>query len=128
MMPCCRGLKKSQENLFTIYCEEENSFLKGVWHGLFTPCGSKRLVYIHYCIWGFFSPCMYFFYYPEICTSSWTCMNKRSPSICTQEEAHLLTPCTWAILFHLSLPSMTVYFCINILFRNCYLLHFESEP
>lgn len=103
-------------------------FSQSVWHGLFTPCGSKKLVYIHYCIWGFFSPCMYFFYYPEICTSSWTCMNKRSPSICTQEEAHLLTPCTWAILFHLSLPSMTVYFCINILFRNCYLLHFEREP
>lgn len=54
MMPYCRGLKKSQENLFTIYCEEENSFLKGVWHGLFTPCGSKKLVYIHYCIWVFF--------------------------------------------------------------------------
>lgn len=61
MMPCCRGLKKSQENLFTIYCEEENSFLKGVWHGLFTPCGSKKLVYIHYCIWVFFFTLHVFF-------------------------------------------------------------------
>lgn len=86
----------------------------------------------HYCtyfiLFVFFFTLHVFFYHPEICTSSWTCMNKRSPSICTQEEARLLTPCTRAILFHLSLPSMTVYFCINILFRNCYLLHFESEP
>lgn len=85
---------------------------------LFTSCGSRKLVYVLYCI--LFFPSI-FFYHLEICTSSWTCMNKRSPFTCTQAEAHLLTPCTWAILFHSSLLSMTVYFCTIIFFSNSYL-------
>lgn len=82
----------------------------------------------HYCtyfiLFGFFFTLHVFFNHPEICTSSWTCMNKRSPSTCTQEEAHLLTPCTWVILFHSSLPSMTVYFCIEYFIQKLLFITF----